>query len=157
MRSKLIALILSAAIGIPAVGAVASTAAHPESPSDESTSTTATSAALAAGTSASAIEAAIRSDADLQTACTEDGPDLAAKEQAGTITALEQAALDALRPICEDNDTPLPGTAQPEPAVQVVTVVEQTAPATTVQPGSSYQDDDHESEDHEDDEHEDDD
>lgn len=156
MKSKLIALILSAAIGIPAVGAVASTTAHPATDADGTSSTTVPPTTSTSDASATAIEAAIHSDADLQAACTRDGKELAEKEAAGTITPLEQAALDALRPICADNDTPLPAAPQPEQPVQVVTIVEQAAPATTVQPASSYQDDDDdEHEEREDREHED--
>ena len=103
----------------------------------------------------------IATQADLERACGEDGLTLVAAEAEGTITELEQAALDALRPICEDAGLALPGPAAPDPVVVVETV---TAPATgsggstttTVASSGSGYDDDHGDDDH-DDEYEDDD
>lgn len=52
--------------------------------------------------------------ADLALACGEDGAALAARAAAGPVTDIERAALEALRPICEEAGLSLPG-AQPSP------------------------------------------
>jgi hypothetical protein len=59
--------------------------------------------------------------ADLETACTVEGWALAAGEAAGMLSDLQQAALDALRPICESEGFSL----EAAPATQIA------APATT--------------------------
>ena len=62
-----------------------------------------------ATTTTEAIQAA-DADMDLQTACLVDGQILVAAEAAGTITDVEQAALDALRDICDAAGMPLTTT-----------------------------------------------
>jgi len=62
---------------------------------------TAAAAAVAPVTDAPAAAATTTSAADLVSACTSEGADLVARESAGTLSDLQQAALDALRPICE--------------------------------------------------------
>lgn len=59
---------------------------------------------------------------DLAYACGEGGLWLVDAENAGSITPLQQAALDALRGICEGQGTPLPGKAAPPPITQTRTV-----------------------------------
>ncbi len=54
--------------------------------------------------------------ADLGTACGEAGLAMVATETAGTISELQQAALDALRGICAEHGIPLPAP-EPEPVV----------------------------------------
>lgn len=62
------------------------------------------------------------SRADLEAACGPDGQFLVAVEAAGTITDLEQAALDALRPICAEAGLALDDPPAPPPVVHTVTV-----------------------------------
>ena len=59
---------------------------------------------------------------DLAYACGEGGLWLVDAENSGAITPLQQAALDALRGICEGQGTPLPGKAAPPPITQTRTV-----------------------------------
>lgn len=59
---------------------------------------------------------------DLEYACGEGGLWLVDAEAAATITSVQQAALDALRGICEGQGTPLPGKAAPPPLVTTRTV-----------------------------------
>lgn len=105
-------------------------------------------------------------EVDLEAACGEDGLSLVAAESDGSITDIQQAALDALRPICEEAGLPLPVPPAPETVVVVEAV--EAAATTTAASTSQYEDDeDEEHEDgeyededddhHEDDEHEDDD
>jgi hypothetical protein len=47
---------------------------------------------------------------------------LVAAEADGTITVVQQAALDALRPICEQQGMALPGKAEPDPIFETVVV-----------------------------------
>ncbi len=82
----------------------------------------------------------IASAGDLELACGDEGMELAFKEGEGTITALEQAALDSLRAICEAEGLPLPGPPAPEAVVETVTVV--AAPASDAASSDSDDDDD---------------
>jgi hypothetical protein len=59
---------------------------------------------------------------DLAYACGEGGLWLVDAENGGVITPVQQAALDALRGICEGQGTPLPGKAALPPIVQTRTV-----------------------------------
>jgi len=59
---------------------------------------------------------------DLAAACGPAGLQLVAAEEAGTISDVQQAALDALRGICEDLGTPLPGKPAPDPITKTVVV-----------------------------------
>ncbi len=94
-------------------------------------------------------------DADIVTACGPDGAELVAREASGEITELEQAALDALRPICLEAGLPLADAPMPEPIVIVETVIE-AAPATANPAGNdaaAHDDEDHDDEDDDDEEH----
>ncbi|NOY55442.1 MAG: hypothetical protein GXP34_05580 [Actinobacteria bacterium] len=142
MKGKLAAIILAAAIGIPTVGAVA--AFTGDSPSTDAVTDTTRPPQQSDGT-ALAVQDAVARDADLQRACGEDGPALAAKEAAGTISPLEQAALDALRPICADTENPLPVASVAGRPTQIVTVVE-TVSATPAPAHETEREDDHEDE-----------
>jgi len=126
MKGKLAAIILAAAIGVPTVGAVA--AFSGDSPSTGAGTDTTQAPQQSDGTTA-AIQDAVSRDADLQRACGEDGPTLAGKETAGTITPLEQAALDALRPICANSENPLPVASVTGRPAEIVTVVETVSAA----------------------------
>lgn len=77
-------------------------------------------------------------DADLAHACGDDGSALLEKEADGTINSLEQAALDALRPICEGAGMPLAGPPAPAPIVRTVRV---TTPAPAPAPAAPVTDD----------------
>lgn len=147
MRAKLLAMILAAAVGVPAAGALVTSNDVPEP------TTTSTTAAAATETTQPSI------DGDLVTACTTDGLKLVAKEQSRQITVIEQSALDALRPICEAAGYALPGTPQQETAPVIVEemTIEASgqAPATTAATTqSSAGHEEHESE-HEDSENDD--
>lgn len=103
---------------------------------------------------------------DLERACGEDGFTLVAAEADGTISDVQQAALDALRQVCAESGMELPGPPMPEPVVRTVTIQASSQPSpTSSAPTASggddgYYDDDHheyEDDDHneyEDDEHE---
>jgi hypothetical protein len=77
----------------------------------------------------------IASAEDLATACGDQGLSLVAKEGDGTITPLEQAALDSLRAICSDEGMDLPGKPAPDAVVETVTVA--AAPASHGSSGST--------------------
>lgn len=55
----------------------------------------------------------------LATACGPEAEELVAGERAEELTPVAQAALDALRPICEEAGRPLPDAPTPEPLVVV--------------------------------------
>jgi len=104
---------------------------------------------------------------DLAAACGDDGWALVAAEAHGTITDLEQAALDALRPICAEAGMELAGPPAPPPVVRTVAVSSDGSggddapdPPTRDDDGSGErhddEDDDHD-EDDEDDDHDEDD
>ncbi len=101
---------------------------------------------------------------DLAAACGPSGLALVDAENNGTITDVQEAALDALREICAGQGLALPGKAIPEPIVEQIIVQSATTapPASTTSTPSSGDDDqsdddsDYEDED-EDDDHDDDD
>ncbi|MGD2100794.1 MAG: hypothetical protein PVG83_01015 [Acidimicrobiia bacterium] len=106
---------------------------------------------------------------DLAYACGEGGLWLVDAEGTGTITELQQAALDALRGICESQGTPLPGKDAPPPIIETRTVlVDNSPPADTttttvddrddeeMESVDEYEDDQYEDDEYEDDQYEDD-
>jgi hypothetical protein len=68
--------------------------------------------------------------ADLGVACGAEGMQVIAAEAGGSITEVQQAALDALRDICTAAGTPLPGPVAQ--AVPTPTTPAPAAPASTV-------------------------
>ena len=80
-------------------------------------------------------------------------------EVAGAITDVQQAALDALRPLCEQQGLALPPAPVPAPIVQTISVSATVPPTTVTTVDDDWEDDHHEEDDHEDedDDHEDDD
>lgn len=104
-------------------------------------------------------------DDDLAEACGPAGMELVNLEKQGSLTDIQQAALDALREVCDQEAMPLPAGPTPEPIVETVFVSDgpdattiPTSPAyeETDDDGYEYEDDDHDGdEDHEeDDDHE---
>ncbi len=94
---------------------------------------------------------------DLEAACGPDGMELVDLEERGTITDVQQAALDALRDLCEQEGMPLPAKPESEPIVQTVIVpAPASTPTTSATTTTTY--DDHDDDGYEyDDEYEDDD
>jgi hypothetical protein len=129
--------------------------------SSEMSSTTVPAAV--ATTQPDAILAPGRASADdLGAACGDAGLVLVNAEADGSISELQQAALDGLREVCDQQGMPLPGKPGPEPIVQTVVVADDASSNAAAQASAVFEveDDDHEDDDHEDDEdddHEDDD
>ncbi|HLF43169.1 MAG TPA: hypothetical protein VJA46_06535 [Acidimicrobiia bacterium] len=71
--------------------------------------------------------------ADLMAACGEAGLRLVATEADGSITDIQQAALDALREICAQEGLPLPGKPIPEPIVETVVVANASSGSSVAQ------------------------
>jgi hypothetical protein len=103
--------------------------------------------------------------ADLEAACGDLGRGMVAAEAEGSITDVQQAALDALREICAQQGMPLPGKPAPPPVTQTV-VLADSQPTTTVggspeieldddqeSDDDQWEDDDHEEDDDHDDDH----
>jgi len=133
---------------------------------EEAPETTVTTAETVEAETVFVTEAPSATSADLEAACGPDALELVEREADGTITELEQAALDALRQICLDEGFEVPGPPAPAPVVRTVTVVNPAPPATTASASESetasgsvgdeqYEDDDDESDDDESDDHED--
>ncbi len=102
----------------------------PGEPADAATPTT-TTAPVA--TSASSVDTSAQ---DLAAACGQDGMQLVSLEAAGKITDVQQAALDALRDICDQQGTPLPPAPETSQVVERV-VVQGRAPTTPATPPAS--------------------
>ncbi|HSK07617.1 MAG TPA: hypothetical protein VK990_08875, partial [Acidimicrobiia bacterium] len=99
--------------------------------------------------------------ADLAAACGETGMGMVAAEMDGSISDIQQAALDALREICAEQGMPLPGKPAPEPHTQTV-VLADSQPAGSADSGTEigweveydddlddeWDDDDHDDEGH---------
>ena len=84
-------------------------------------------------------EAPTATAVDLEAACGSDGLELVEREAAGTITDLEQAALDALRQICAAEGLELAGPPAPPAVVRTVAVVSPTPSSTTAAAPSGEQ------------------
>lgn len=109
-------------------------------------------------------------DDDLAEACGPAGMELVSLEMQGSLTDIQQAALDSLREVCDQEAMPLPAKPTPEPIVETVFVSDGPS-ATTVPTLPRYtdsdddhdeyeyeyedDDDDHEEEEDEDEDHED--
>ncbi len=125
-----VAVLLVSALAVPAAaaffgsqpGGQGANAAPPEE-----TSTTAAAVALESVPLAAPPVSMVD---DLARACGVDGNALVAAEAAGTLTPVQQAALDALRPICESEGTPLAAPSQATAPVQATVVQRQAAPAS---------------------------
>lgn len=100
-------------------------------------------------------------DADIEAACGPDGMQLVDLEAEGTITDVQQAALDALRELCDQRGLSLPDKPAGEPIIRTVVIPDPPAVASAPAPATSddqYEDDGYEHEDeYEDDEYENDD
>ena len=83
--------------------------------------------------------------ADLETACGEAGLAMIAAETAGSMSSLQQAALDALRGVCAEQGMPLPAPGTTQTAVTTVTQPAPPPPSAPVSAEvvSASDDDDH--------------
>ena len=70
--------------------------------------------------------------ADLETACGPAGSELAELVRAGTASGLQQAALDALHPICAAVEMPLPAGSAPPSAPEEVLLQTSSSSSATV-------------------------
>ena len=118
------------------VSAVAALALVDRTVTDDDALAAASAEPLSAVTTVVAANAAAEptTEADLAMACGDEGWALVEKEIDGTINGLEQAALDALRGICESAGMPLAGPPAPAPIVRTVQV---TTPAPAAPPAES--------------------
>ena len=95
---------------------------------------------------------------DLTAACGEVGLGMVAVESNGSITDLQQAALDALRQICAEQGLVLPAKTTPPPATESVVLAETPSlpdsPASPTPPHPD-DDDDHDNDYDHDDDHDD--
>jgi hypothetical protein len=78
------------------------------------------------------VEPATATRADLEAACGPDGQALVEREYAGDITPVEQAALDALRQICEAEGLVLAGPPAPPDVVRTVRVKAPPPPSAAI-------------------------
>jgi glucose/arabinose dehydrogenase len=101
------------------------------------------------------VEPVVATPYDMALACGPDGATLVVAETDGTISEVQQAALDALRQICAEAGLPLPDPAAPPPVVQ--TVEAGASSATTTRQRATHEDDDDDHEHEHEYEHEDDD
>lgn len=126
----------------------------------EETSVAATAAPVTTVATEPTTTSTIDVAADLETACGSEGMQLVSLEEAEAITDVQQAALDALREVCEQQGIPLPARVVPEPIVQTVVVpaVNAASPSPVSTPTTLdddvYVHDDHEEYEHEDEEYE---
>jgi hypothetical protein len=80
---------------------------------------------------------------DLAAACGEVGLQMVEAETNGSITEVQQAALDALRQVCADQGSPLPAKPVPQPVTDTVVVAgTQPLPDDSVGGASAQRDDD---------------
>jgi len=118
----------------------------------EETSDPTTTPLITTVTSPPITAATIDIAADLQTACGPEGMQLVSLESA-SITKVQQAALDALREVCQQQGIPLPSKPVADPIVKTVVVPATIAasPVPSSTPTTLYDDHEYEDEEHEDD------
>jgi len=102
-RSFIIALMVGL-LALPAAAVALSLGRNPVEAADEA-------ATPSSATSTAVVTSLVADGRGLEVACGRDGLRLFAAEADGSITALQQAALDALRPICAEEGTALPGAS----------------------------------------------
>lgn len=115
-------------------------AAPPLGPTGSEPVPSATPGAAPSGTSTTTSPSGASTGTDLENACGDDGLSLVAAERAGTASDVQQAALDALRPICDEAGTPLP--AAPSEAVVVVEAAPLTPAGAVATTSADFDDDD---------------
>jgi hypothetical protein len=116
---------------VPLTAAAAMWLGDPAEGGSDASGTTTPSNEIEAATSTTVGQEA----SDLQVACGAEGMQLVALEQDGSITDVQQAALDALRDLCDQQGLPLPAAPAAEPVVQ--TVVQQAAPSAPAPPATT--------------------
>lgn len=160
-RLSLSVLLGMALIPVAAVVAVAVVNPQTEAEGTPEPLVALTTTSTAASEAMLIVEPISASSDDLADACGQDGLELVQLEQDKAISDVQQAALDALRLLCEEKGMPLPGPAAPPPIVttKVIEVATPASPTTSmVESDAQYEDhedhEDHEDEEDEEDEHE---
>jgi hypothetical protein len=142
-RRALTRSLVIGAITVPAIAVVAvALSAQPEPPTTDADPTPA--AAAPAGVRTAAPPQAVATTAsgrDYRLACGREGRALVKRQQAGKAGQVEEAALAALRPICEARGKPLPGASEPAPEVVIETVAAPPAAAVQAPPDLGVADD----------------
>ena len=80
----------------------------------------------------------------LLTACGPEGMELVAFEESGTITEVQQAALDALRDVCGQQGIPLSPPTEAEPGTSTIAVPATPETSVSASTDTTLDDDDHE-------------
>ncbi len=137
-KGFLVALVIGL-VSAPALALVASGLLGGQAVADEPVTTTAAATAPATIPPATTTTAP---PADLEAACTVEGWALAAGEAAGRLSDLQQAALDALRPICEAESFPLKAAPAAQAAAPAAPVAAAAAPAAQYDDGDQGEYDD---------------
>lgn len=95
--------------------------------------------------------------AEIEAACGPEGKQLVSLEESGAITDIQQAALDALRGVCEQQGMPLPPKPAVDPVVETVLVPAEASAGSVPDSTTTTFHDEDEYEDEYEDEHDDDD
>ena len=130
-RRALTRSLVIGAITVPAIALVAVALSAPPEEQPTTTYQAPVVVAAPAGVRTAATPPSVASNAtgrDYRLACGRDGRALIKRQQAGSASQVEEAALAALRPICEAQGKPLP--AEPAPEVIIETIA--TPPAAAV-------------------------
>jgi hypothetical protein len=151
-RGFLVALVIGL-VAAPALALVASGLLGGEAVADEPVTTTAAAMEPVTTAPAATTTTATVPPADVETACTVEGWALVAGEAAGRLSDLQQAALDALRPICQAEGfslaaAPVAAMAAPTTSTGAPVVTTPAAPVQHDDDGghSRYDDDEGEGE-----------
>ncbi len=153
-RRALTRSLIIGAVTVPAIALVAvALSAPPDDPAPAAANQEPVAVAAPAGVKTAAAPqtvAAAASGRDYRLACGADGRALVKRARAGKASEIEEAALAALRPICEARGKPLPGSSKPIPEVVIETVaapVVAAAPAVSQAPAAPVVDSDDDSDD----------
>lgn len=138
-RNALIGLI-GGVLVIPALALASSTILGTNTVEAEATA--ATVAPVIAEVPATTTTVVTATAGDVRRACGRDGATLVAAESDGSITDIQQAALDALRPICEGEGRPLAGPPTPEPVIVTASPTASGGAAAAFDSDDDHHDDD---------------
>lgn len=129
-RSLSLSMILGTLL-VPLSAVAAIWLSDPGQVAEAETPTTTTTPVATTAQTTQVFDSAGATEADLRAACGYVGMTLVDAERNGTISDVQQAALDALRDICDEQGLSLPAAPTPDPEVKTVIVQDDRSDTTT--------------------------
>lgn len=130
-KNKLTLSMIVGTLLVPISAVAAIWLSDPGQVAEAETPTTTTTAVANTAQPAPAFDNVRATEADLRAACGYVGMTLVDAERNGTISDVQQAALDALRDICDEQGLSLPPPPTPDPQTQTVVIQEDSSGGAT--------------------------